>query len=488
MPEALNVLFLAAEAEPFVKIGGLGDVAGSLPRYLRNLDPDILGETTLDVRLVLPLHPILRTDRLGLRPLLMFALSHAGEDIRVQVFSMTHEGLPVYFLDARPISQSGSVYSSDSALDAGKYTFFPLAALELTKHLDWRADIVHANDWHASLACYALLLKRRQGESALTAAVLTVHNLQYMGPDILDELNAYGLLRVQTGLPEWASRKPLPLGIWGADAIVAVSPSYAQEIQTPAFGCGLEDYLHARRESLHGILNGIDDQSYNPALDPAIGANFGIPTIERRSLNKTALQLRLGLPEDPDVPLLAMVSRMDPQKGVDLVPPALKRVRDFKWQMVILGTGLSRLEKTAQAFQREFQDRVRVEIRFDEGLARQIYAGADILLMPSRYEPCGLSQLIAMRYGCVPIVTAVGGLRDTVFENVTGFVVSAATAARLATVIKRALVAFGDKARWRAMQTAGMAQDFSWASSARAYFQLYQRLVAQTRPGKLGPG
>ena len=482
MPDTLNVLFVAAEAEPFIKVGGLGDVAGSLPRYLRNLPLEVTNGTVLDVRLVLPLHPVLKAAIHGLRAQSLFALPYGDGALQVQVFGTSVDGLPVYFIDGGPISSSGSVYSSDPALDAEKYAFFSLAALELTRELDWTPNIVHANDWHCALASYALLLKRWEGRLPGMTSIVTVHNLPFMGPDVADLLKAYGLMEVQTGLPEWANTRPLPLGLWASDAIVAVSPSYAREIQTPEYGCGLEDYLRARRESLNGILNGIDYDSYNPALDPAIASNFGIPTLERRALNRSALQVRLGLPSAPDAPILATVSRMDPQKGMDLIPRTLRRLEAAKWQAVILGTGDPAVERSVQRLQAEFPDRVRIELKYDAGLARQIYAGADILLMPSRYEPCGLSQMIAMRYGCIPIVSAVGGLKDTVLDGETGFIVPKPTAARLAAGIRKAMTVFHDRSAWEQMQHAAMAQDFSWTVSARQYLQLYQRALAQLAP------
>jgi starch synthase len=479
MSETMNVLFMAAEADPFIKVGGLGDVAGSLPRYLRGLPQEVTNGIIMDVRLVLPLHPAIKNDTHGLRPLSIFPLPLKTGDIQVQAFETTLEGMPVYFLNGTPIAASGSVYSSESALDGEKYSFFSLAALELTRQLDWTPDILHVNDWHTALACYALLLRRWEGEFRGVSSVLTLHNLPFMGPDISTIMDQYNLLQVQTGLPEWANAKPLPLGLWAADAIVAVSPTYAREILTPEFGCGLQDYLHARRESLNGILNGIDVDSFNPALDPAIGANFGVPTLEKRSLNKTALQVRLDLPTDLEVPLLSVISRMDPQKGIDLIPNALRKLKELMWQLVILGTGDPKLEEVIRRLQVEFPDRVRSEFKYDPGLARQIYAGSDIFLMPSRYEPCGLSQMIAMRYGCVPIVSAVGGLKDTIYHNETGFIFEKPTVSRLATAIKKAFAVFSDRPHWAAMQKAGMAQDFSWAVSARQYYQLYQRLLAK---------
>ncbi len=479
MSADLNVLFLAAEAEPFVKVGGLGDVAGSLPRFLRALPPEATNGSVVDIRLVLPLHPVIKSEVSGLRPLSILSLARKTGDVQVQVFETSLDGLPVYFLDGEPIAASGSVYSSDPALDGEKYTFFSMAALELPRLLGWRPNIIHVNDWHTALACYALLLRRWEGEFAGVSSVLTLHNLPFMGPDVSADLDAYGLALAQTGLPEWARALPLPLGLWAADALVAVSPTYAREVLTPEFGCGLQDYLHARRESLNGILNGIDVDAFNPATDPAIGSDFGIPTLEKRSLNKAALQTRMNLPQDPSIPVLAVVSRMDPQKGIDLIPPALRRLKELKWQAIILGTGNPKLEEAVRQLQLEFPDRVHAEFKYDAGLARQIYAGADVFLMPSRYEPCGLSQMIAMRYGCIPIVSAVGGLQDTIFHNETGFLFKKPTAARLATAIKKAIAIFPDRARWAAMQKAGMSQDFSWAVPARQYFQLYRRVTAQ---------
>ncbi len=479
MPDNLNVLFLAAEAEPFVKVGGLADVAGSLPRFLRNLPPEITNGSPIDVRLVLPMHPVVKTVVQSVRPITIFPLQNKKGEIQVQVFETNLEGLPVYFLDGEPVSSSGSVYSSDNALDAEKYTFFSLAALELTRQLDWKPNIVHANDWHTALACYALLLNRWDGKFPGVSSVLTLHNLPFMGPDISTHIDAYNLMLAQTGLPEWAHALPLPLGLWAADAIVAVSPTYAREVLTPEYGCGLQDYLHARKDSLNGILNGIDVDSFNPAIDTAIGSNYGVMTLEKRALNKTALQVRLGLPQDPKIPLLAVVSRMDPQKGIDFIPAAMRKLKDLPWQMVILGTGIPKLESSIRRFQSEFPDRVRTEFKYDPGLARQIYAGADMFLMPSRYEPCGLSQMIAMRYGCVPIVSAVGGLKDTIFHGETGFLIAKPSSGRLSTAIKKAFAIFSDHARWESIQKAGMSQDFSWAVAARQYFQLYQRVAAR---------
>ncbi|MEK6753386.1 MAG: glycogen synthase [Chloroflexota bacterium] len=472
MPKTINVLFLAAEADPFVKVGGLGDVAGSLPRALRALSND---DVKLDVRLVLPYHPVVKAD--DLKPLGMFSIPRGDSEVGVEAFESTLNGMPVYFINGDPIRANGSVYSLDSKLDAEKYTFFSLAALALQSQINWQADVVHANDWHTALSVYGSLTKRWEEGAKHVAGVITLHNLPFMGPDISAILEGYGIKLAQTDLPDWARVMPLPLGLWASDAIVAVSPTYGSEILTHEYGCGLGEFLQIRRETISGVLNGIDVASFNPADDTALGVNFDIDSLEKRAANKGLLQDRLGLKRDPEIPLLAIVSRMDVQKGVDLAFTALKSMKSVDFQAIILGTGDPKLEEAARSLNNLFPEKIKVELRYDAGLARQIYAGADMLLMPSRYEPCGLSQMIAMRYGCVPVVRAAGGLNDTVKHNETGFVFQKAHHMSLMAAVKAGIKAFSDKDQWKKLQQAGMAQDFSWENSARKYLELYQSLV-----------
>jgi starch synthase len=474
MSQTINVLFLAAEAEPFIKVGGLGDVAGSLPRALRALSNDDL---KVDVRLVLPYHPAVKAE--NLKPLGMFSLLRNGVEIQVEAFETSLNGMTVYLIGGEPIRASGSVYSLNAMLDVEKYAFFSLAALELPRHTrsDWQPDVIHGNDWHTALSIYGSLTKRWEEGAPHVASVITVHNLPFMGPDASAIIESYGLKLAQTDLPDWARVLPLPLGMWASDAIVAVSPTYGREILTQEYGCGLDDFLHSRGDTVSGILNGLDTDSFNPADDSALGANFDINSLEKRSLNKGLLQERLGLPHEPEIPLLAMVSRMDVQKGVDMVFAGLKMIKSSKWQAVILGTGDPKLEEAALKLQGLFPGQVKVETRYDAGLARQIYAGSDMFLMPSRYEPCGLSQMIAMRYGCVPVVRAAGGLNDTVKHGVTGFVFEKPHSMSLVAAIKSAFKVFAQREKWQAIQRAGMAQDFSWENSAQKYLQLYQSLI-----------
>ena len=478
MTEHIKVLFLAAEAAPFVKIGGLGDVAGSLPRALRALPPTVTGDTTVDVRLALPFHPVLRSKVSSLRPIEPFPMQRDGEEIMVDAFETTLDDMPVYLIGGGPIDTSSSIYSAKPDTDGEKYTFFSLAALGLIKQLNWHPDVVHANDWHTALAAYGLLVQHWQEGEPRPASVITVHNLPFLGPDVDKVLEAYEVPLAQTDLPDWARLKPMPLGLWAADAIVAVSPTYADEMLSPEYGSGLDKFLQTRRENLTGILNGLDVDSFNPATDEDIAAQFTAESLGERKANKSALAKQVELLSDQSVPLLGVVSRMDPQKGIDLVLDGLRKLGDVPWQAVILGTGDPKLEESASKLAKDFPERVRIQAKYDAKLARQIYAGADIFLMPSRYEPCGLSQMIAMRYGCVPVVRAVGGLHDTVTDGETGFVFIKPRVKDFVAAIHRALAKYEDKEAWRVMQKNGMSQDFSWTNSAQKYFELYQRLIA----------
>ena len=474
MSQTINVLFLAAEAEPFVKVGGLGDVAGTLPRALRALSND---EIKIDVRLVLPQHSVIRVDTI--RPVKMYSIPRGNSEVQVEAFEGTLNGMPVYFINGEPIRASGSVYSSNNTLDAEKYVFFALAALALPQQLNWNPDILHANDWHTALAAYGNLVKRWEDKKHHTTSVITIHNLPFLGPDVREILTSYGLPLASTDLPAWARPKPMPLGLWASDAMVAVSPTYAQEIMyDPVFGSGLQDFLRTRADTLMGILNGLDITSYDPTTDPVIEQHFSADQLLTRKWNKAALQEKLGLPVMPDVPLLGMVSRMDEAKGIDIALRGLKMLRKQTWQLAILGAGNPKIEDQARKLQEILPDRVRVETRYDAKLARQIYAGSDIFLMPSRYEPCGISQMIAMRYGSVPLVRAVGGLHDTVTDSETGFVFVDTKVKSFNDTLKRALALYPYHSRWANLQKAGMAQDFSWTKSAQQYLELYQKLIA----------
>jgi starch synthase len=482
-PEALKVLFIASEAEPLVKVGGLGDVAGSLPPALMDLTPQEIRGRRLDVRLVIPFHGVIHQKLKNPELIANFEILRKGQPVSVQVFYYLQGKVPTYLIAGQPIPLDGSIYSQDNRIDAEKYIFFSLAALELYKHIDWIPDILHANDWHTACAVYGLALKRPVDKQlAMVRSVLTVHNLPFLGAQAGDILAAYGLPASQDPqLPEWARTMPMPLGLQSADHIVAVSPTYAKEILSVEFGSGLQNFLKTRKKAISGIMNGLDQVSWDPVNDAYIPACFKDGDVSPRPLNKKTLLSNFSLPEKSGVPLLIMVTRMDRQKGVDLAIAALKDNTRLPWQAIFLGTGDPVLENACRQLEADLPERFRAALRFDNKLAHTLYAGADILLMPSRYEPCGLSQMIAMRYGCIPLARSTGGLHDSIHDDQnhtlsTGFLFKRPTSLALAQALKRAIQGFQDQATWQSMQLRGMKQDFSWHQSAVAYTDLYIRL------------
>ena len=483
MTHKIKVWFLAAEAQPLVKVGGLGDVAGTLPPALRRLPQKP------DVRLVLPLHQVIRDQKPPLTPVAAFTIGHVDGPIPVEVYRSDVNGLPVYLISGQPITDVPSVYSSNGIADGNKYVFFSLAALELARSLDWQPDVLHAQDWHTAAAIYALQKWYRQDSFYKhTATLLTVHNLPFMGYEAGAALRDYGLppAGADSNLPEWARYMPLPLGLLTADKINTVSPGYAAEMLTPQFGAGLDGFLMTREKDLLGILNGLDMESWDPQKDEAIHQQFGTESLAERKKNKAALQSEAGLALKPDTPLLSIISRMDNQKGIDLAIQALRLVMRQDWQAVILGTGDPDLEEQVRQLGETHAKRIKAYITYDGNLARRMYAGADMILIPSRYEPCGLTQMIGMRYGCVPLARATGGLRDTIVDDdkddrSNGFLFNEATSAAMAKTLRRALDTYTDRQRWQGLQLRGMAQDFSWQKAAQKYYDLYQKIISERK-------
>src|SRR3990172_1040576 len=337
MNSNLKVLYLAAEAEPLVKVGGLGDVAGSLPAALY-----ATGE--VDIRLVIPFYGIIHKLPLQLQMVASFDIPHLAGPIRAQVFTTRLNDLMVYLVSGNPIPPDAHIYSANPSQDGHKFTFFSLVALELAHALDWAPDILHANDWHTAPALYKLRLQKDPFFINTTTA-FGLHNLPYMGVGTGKAMDAFGLPPADaSALPWWAKDIPLPLGLWAADQILAPSPTYAREILTPEYGLGLEEFLETRTHQITGILNGIDTQKWNPETDPLIPLNYTQDTLDKRALNKQSLLAEIGLDPDLQLPLIAIISRLDAQKGIDLVPSAFQGLANQPWQAVILASGDPSLE------------------------------------------------------------------------------------------------------------------------------------------------
>ena len=458
----MKVLFLAAEMLPYAKVGGLADVAGSLPRALAQLGVQIWRALPRYGR-VDPRALGFRRRRRGLR----LALPELSVRGRLWVRE-EGPGLVTWMVDLPGWTDRERVYGEKD--DDLRFLLFSAAALEAARMEGVRPDWIHAHDWHAAAA---VLLARRDPEFREAGTVLTIHNLGYPG-----ELGPRA--RKLLGAPEGASF--LALGIEAADWITTVSPRYAREILTPEYGEGLEEILKARQDRLVGILNGIDVEFFNPETDPALPVPYNAEALERRRENKVALQREMGLAGDPEAPLAGLVSRLVPQKGVDLLLEALPRLlRDTPLQLALLGSGDEATEAAFRELARRFPGRVGLAFGYNEPLAHRIYAGTDLFLMPSRYEPCGLGQMIALRYGSLPVVRETGGLADTVtdFDPRTGqgngFVFRPYDPWAFYGAVVRAVENYRHPGLWPRLQRRGMALDFSWTASARRYLELYRR-------------
>ncbi len=475
----LRLLFAASEMAPLVKTGGLADVAGGLTSALRSLD--------CDVRVVLPAygdllarvdtpHSIART-RLG------------RYDVEVLETNVP-QGQRIWLVAcAELFGRNGNPYLAGDGRDwpdnADRFALFSLAIAWLARptNLRFHADVVHLNDWQTGLA--AAWLRR---EANPTPSVFSIHNLAYQGNFDRATFERLGLpaeFWSFDGIEFHDSMSCMKSGIAFADRLTTVSPSYAREIQTPEYGCGFDGLIRHRATVLHGIVNGIDSTVWNPSIDPLLRARYSETTLERKLINKRALQGSLDL-DASDVPLLGVVSRLVHQKGIDLILSLIDSLESLPAQLVVLGNGEAAIEAALHAAGRRHAGRVAYVSQHDERLAHQIEAGADIFLMPSRYEPCGLNQMYSQTYGTVPVVRRTGGLIDTVDavmgRDGTGFFFESATPDALLDAIRRAVEAYHDRHRWRAIQRNGMARDFSWRASALRYLDLYESLIGNRQP------
>ncbi|MCS6965058.1 MAG: glycogen synthase [Thermoflexus sp.] len=478
----MRILYVVAEAAPFAKVGGLADVAYGLPRALRALGHD--------VRVILPRYRAIDGSAYGLRPLrppFPVPVGLTGEARMVEAEISEATGVPTYFIWDEHYFGRDEVYGYPD--DPQRFVFFCRAVLAFIHHFDERPDVLHGNDWHTGfLFLWLATAGRRDRFYRPIATVFTIHNMAYQGITG-DALLAFGGIHEHVGRLEveppghvnWLAR-----GIAHADAVNTVSPRYAQEILTPEFGFGLEPLLQRRADRLFGILNGLDPEAWDPRSDPALAACFDAGTLERRAENKRAAQQAFGLPLREEIPLLAFVGRLIEQKGADLLLETADALFAREVQVAVLGTGMPEYEAAFAEWPSRFPGQAGVQLAFDENLARLLYGGADVFLMPSKFEPCGLGQMIAMRYGALPLVHAVGGLADTVRdvtqEDGTGFVFTPFAGEAFLATLDRALALYRNPAAWRAVQRRAMAQDFSWAASARAYEDLYRRAIAWHNP------
>jgi starch synthase len=478
----VNVLFAAAECAPYVKVGGLGDVVGALPGALRRLGHS--------VRVALPHYGIVDDSLSAIEPYVTFSMPWNDTETTVEVARAVNEGVPHYFIRGWPFfsEEERFIYSHDEGIDVGRFLFFSAALLELVKHLHdvegWSPDVYHAHDWHTAMLPYLVVRLHPDDPARAAPTVFSIHNMRYQGWGLGWHLARAGLPPVEHPLLHAVGRadNALAVGLAHSTLLTTVSPRYAQEIMTGEAGFGLDGILHARIARLAGILNGIDVEQWNPATSDVIPRRFDAHTLEERAANKLALQAELGLPQDADVPLVAAVMRLVDQKGPQILIPAMRHMLGTTdVQFVLLGTGQYHYENDARLLGYDFPEKVAVRLMFSEPLSERIYAGADVFVMPSLFEPCGLGQMLAMRYGAIPVVRNTGGLADTVTPD-TGFLFGNFSAGALRWAVEQALGVYrGDPAAWRRRQAAAMSCDFSWANSAARYEDVYRRAVELRR-------
>jgi len=483
--ERLRVLYVAAEAHPWIKTGGLADVAGALPAALRALGHD--------VRVLLPGYgaAMTRAEELEVdAPAAVAGPDNAGSAL---LATRTVDGVPVWF-DDRPAfrARMDNPYSAADGQphpdNAEAFAAFARTAARIAGDdlgLGWQADIVHINDWHTGLVPAWLMLAR-----VPAASVFTIHNLAFQGAfpaHMMEPLGLPAWLNHWQALAHHDEFSFMKGALVFADRITTVSATYAEEILQPARGEGLDGVLRHRQEHLHGIVNGIDTRAWDPARDRHIAHNYDASDARDKSANRDALTAELGLDAGRNTPILAWVGRLATQKGADLLLAALAKLLALPACVVILGSGDARIERSLRTAARKHPGRLHVRTGFDEAFAHRLYAGADMLLMPSRFEPCGLAQLNAMRYGTIPIVHATGGLAETVVDagrttlaknTATGFQFHEPTAAALVARCRDAVAMFRDDTQWQSLVRAAMARDSSWARSAEMHVDVYRQALA----------
>ncbi|HWA82841.1 MAG TPA: glycogen synthase [Fimbriimonadaceae bacterium] len=472
----LKILFVSAEVSPFAKVGGLADVAGSLPKAIHQLGHDI--------RIAMPLYAMIEEDP-------RWELETVAEKVPIQlnghwlelatIKKTCIDGVTVYFVGHKTFFKGAT--SSDTVYTPGieQYLFFSAALLELPALAGWSPQVVHCNDWHTG---FVPVLMRERGASQFdeVASIYTIHNLAYQGEFGVEILDALAIPRsrfVPDYLETWGTVNFLKSGCAYSDQVTTVSPTYAKEIQTPEFGCRLEGLMAhlASEKCLTGILNGIDTAFFDPKTDRYLSQTYSPDNLAGKAVCREALFREIGMKPIAGAPLAGAVTRLSSQKGLQLLIDAAPRLFVMPVQLVVQGLGDPAVAAELRRLERQFPDHIRFIERFDPDLAQRIYAGSDLFTMPSLFEPCGLGQMIAMRYGTIPIVRVTGGLSDTVFEGRNGYVFRDKAADDLVAAFGRAKKAFRNKKAWSSLVGRAIAEDFGWSASAREYVSVYRKAL-----------
>jgi starch synthase len=466
---ALKILFVASECTPIAKVGGLGDVIGSLPKALKELG--------VDVRICLPKYEIIDFKKYKFE-LIAKDIEVKNERVNIYQGFLPESEVILYLLENEKYFGQNGVYPGFKK-EIERFLFFSQAVLEIFPAINWFPDIIHCHDWHTAIVAPLLNLKPK---NLKPKTLLTIHNLSNQGKwsakKILDFLNLKGNeienLKVRDKDGDF---NILQQGILNADLLNTVSPTYAKEILTKEYGEGLEESLIKRKKELFGILNRIDKKKFNPEIDPDLKTNYSHRNLERKIENKIHLQEILNFKKNPEIPLFGFISRLTSQKGIDLIIDIVPELIKRNCQLVILGVGSPDYEKKLLELSQKYPRNISVQIKFDPILAQKIYGGADIFLMPSKFEPCGLGQMVAMCYGTIPIARKTGGLADTIEDGKTGFLFKEYKVEAFLKTIKKALNLYQNKEEWQKLTREAMKKDFSWVLSAKEYLKLYKKLL-----------
>lgn len=476
--ENLRILFAASEVIPFAKTGGLGDVAGSLPKELKKLGQD--------VRVVMPKYGSIPTEYSDKMEYVGYIYVNMGwRHQYCGIFKLIYDGVAVYFLDNEYYFKRDTLYGYPD--EAEQFIFFSKALIDILPVIGFKPDVIHCNDWQTGIV--SMLLKAHYSHLAFyrgIKTVYTIHNLKYQGvfpKEVLKELIGVGWeYFTVNGIEFYDQVNFMKAGIEFSDFITTVSKTYAQEIRYDFFGENLNVSINKHANKLFGILNGIDNEANDPATDKRLYANFDKDNIKNKYINKKNLQKDLGLPQKSRTPIISIISRLVDQKGFDLIALVLSELLEMDIQLIILGTGEEKYEHLFRSAAFDYPEKVSANIKYDGVLAQRIYAGSDIFLMPSLFEPCGLSQMFSLRYGTIPIVRETGGLNDTIksYDELTqegnGFTFANYNAQDMAYTIKRAISFYNQKKQWQVIVKKGMQNDFSWSKSANEYVGLYDKL------------